>query len=129
METSPKELFQYIIKLLDSYPEHQFMVLWQRKQVDDLLENLPLGHVVCIHYYSESYACRGQNELQSQYSDVNKASLYITVMFCHAIMEADGKESTAENPAVIKGHVFITSDDPVLDFDSVHHAQLLIEIK
>lgn len=125
-ETSPKELFLYFIELLDTYPHHQFMAIWQRKQLDDLLENLPLGHVVCVHDYSESYACRGQNEIQSQYFDVNKASLHITVMFCHATMEADGKESTAEEPVVIKEHVFVISDDPVQDFDSVHHAQSLI---
>jgi len=88
-ETLPKELFQYFINLLDTYPHHQFMALWQRKDLDDLLENLPLGHVVCIHDYSESYACTGQNEIQSQYFDVNKASLHITVMFCDATMEAD----------------------------------------
>ena len=125
-ETSPKELFQYFIELLDTYPHHHFMAIWQRKQLDDLLENLPLGHVVCVHDYSESYACRGQNEIQSQYCDVNKASLHITVMFRHATMEADGKESTAEEPVVIKEHVFVISDDPVQDFDSVHHAQSLI---
>ena len=80
------------------------MAIWQKKQLDDLLENLPTEHVVCIHNYSESYACRGQNEIQSQYFDVNKASLHITVMFCHATMKADGKESTAEEPAVIEEH-------------------------
>ena len=87
-ETLPKELFQYLIELLDTYPHHQLMAIWQRKQLDNLLENLPLGHVVCIHDYSESYACRGQNEIQSQYFDVNKASLHITVMLRHATMDA-----------------------------------------
>lgn len=62
-ETAPKELFQYFIKLLEDYPHHQFMAIWQRKQLDNLLENLPLGHAVCIHDYSESYLCRGQNEI------------------------------------------------------------------
>lgn len=79
-ETAPKELFQYFIKLLEAYPLHQFIAVWQKNQLDDLLENLPLGHVVCIHDYSESYSCRGQKEIQSQYFDVNKASLHITVM-------------------------------------------------
>jgi len=85
-ETSPKELFQYFIKLLEDYPYHQFMAIWQRKQLDDLLENLPLGHAVCIHDYSESYSCRGQNEIQLQYFDVNKASLHISVLFRHTSM-------------------------------------------
>ena len=106
-ETPPKDLFQYFINLLDTYLLHQFMALWQRKQLYDLLENLPLGHVVCIHDYSESYACRAQNEIQSQYFDVNKASLHTTVMFRHATMKAGGKESTAEESVVVKEHVFL----------------------
>lgn len=124
-ETCPKELFQYFFKLLEEYPYHQFMAIWQRKQLDELLENLPLGHVVSIHDYSESYSCRGQNEIQSQYFDVNKASLHITVLFRHA-SACDEKESTAEEPIIIKEHIFVISDDPVQDYDSVHHAQLLV---
>lgn len=101
------------------------MAIWQRKQLDELLENLPLGHIVSIHDYSESYSCRGQNEIQSQYFDVNKASLHITVLFRHA-SACDEKESTAEEPIIIKEHIFVISDDPVQDYDSVHHAQLLV---
>lgn len=41
-------------------------------------------------------------------------------------MDADGKESTTEDPCVLKDHVFVISDNPVQDFDSVHHAQRLI---
>ena len=41
-------------------------------------------------------------------------------------MDADGKESTAEDPCVLKHHVFVISDNRVQDFDSVHHAQRLI---
>lgn len=70
-KTSPKKLSDYFIKLLEDYPYHQFMAIWQGQQLDDLIENLPLGHTVCIHDYSESYACRGQNKIQSQYFDVN----------------------------------------------------------
>ena len=124
-ETCPKELFQYFIQLLEDYPYHQFMAIWQKKQLDELLETLPLGHAVCIHDYSESYSCRGQNEIQSQYFDVNKASLHITVLFRHASAR-DEKESTAEEPIIIKEHIFVISDDPVQDYDSVHHAQLLV---
>ena len=125
-ETSPKEHFQYFIKLLEDYPYHQFMAIWQRKQLNHLLENLTLGHAVCIHDYSESYSCRGQNVIQSQYFDVNKASLHISVLFRHASMASDEKESTTKEPIVIKEHIFVISDDPVQDNDSVHHAQLLV---
>ena len=73
-----------------------------------------------------SYSCRGQNETQSQYFDIKKASLHISVMFRHASMECDEKESTLEEPVVIKEHIFVISDDLVQDYHSVHHAQLLI---
>ena len=43
----------------------------------------------------------------------NKASLHITVMFRLATMDADGKESTTENPCVLKEHAFVISDDPL----------------
>ena len=76
-ETCPKELFQYIIQLLEDYPYHQFMAIWQKKQLDEVLETLPLGHNVCIHDYPESYSCRGQNEIQSQYFDVNHDEMQV----------------------------------------------------
>ena len=101
------------------------MAIWQRKQLNDLLENLPLGHAVCIHDYSESYSCRGQKDIQSQYFDVNKASLHISVLFRHASMTSDEKESTVGEPIVSKEHILVISDDPAQDHDSMHHAQML----
>lgn len=38
----------------------------------------------------------------------------------------DEKESTAQEPIIIKEHIFVISDDPVQDYDSVHHTQLLM---
>ena len=124
-ETSPTELFQYFIHLLEDYPYLEFMAIWQRKQLDELLETLPLGHAVCIHDYSESYSCRGQTEIQSQYFDVNKASLHIIVLFQHTSARGE-KESTAQQPIIIKEHISVISDNPVQDYDSVHHAPLLV---
>ena len=120
-----QETFPVFHSAAGGLPYHQFMAIWQRKQLDEQLETLPLGHAVCIHDYSESYSCKGQNEIQSQYFDVNKASLHITVLFRHA-SEHDEKESTAQQPIIIKEHIFVISDDPVQDYDFVHHAQLLV---
>ena len=49
--------------------------------VHSLLENLALDQAVCIHDYSEGYACRFQDEIQSQYFDVNKVSLRVTINY------------------------------------------------
>lgn len=57
-DTSPFQLFIYFKELLQVYPSHSFMARWQREQLDSLLENHPLGNVVCVHNYSEEYVCR-----------------------------------------------------------------------
>ena len=126
-ETPPSELFKYFKELLATYPVHSFMARWQRDQLDNLLENLPFGHVVCVHDYSEGFACRQQDEIQSEYFDVAKVSLHVIILHCHAIQAIDGVESTEEEPHPIKEHVFVISDDPIQDQDSIHKVQELIE--
>ncbi|XP_048578932.1 uncharacterized protein LOC125560703 [Nematostella vectensis] len=125
-ETPPSEMFKYFKKLLEAYPLHSFMAKWQREQLDNLLEHLPLGHVVCIHDYSEGYACRQQDEIQSEFFDVTKASLHVTILHRHAVESKDGITSTEAEPHLIKEHLFVVSDDPTQDHDSVHKAQELI---
>ena len=125
-ETPPSELFGYFKELLVEYPSHSFMAKWQGEQLDSLLENLPLRHVVCIHNYSGGYACRQQDEIQSEYFDIAKVSLHVTILHCHAVEAVDGVDSTKENPHLVKEHVFVISDDPVQNQDSVHKCQELI---
>ena len=125
-ETSPFQLFSYFTDLLKLYPSHSFMARWQREQLDNLLEHLPIAHVVCIHDYSEGYTCRKQDETQSEYFDVAKVSLHVSIVYRHAVETTDGVESTEEDPYTIKEHLFVISDDPGQDHDSVHHVQELI---
>jgi len=66
-ETPPSELFKYFKELLAAYVSHSLMARWQWVQLDCLLDNLPAGHVVCVHDYSEGYACQQQDEIQSEY--------------------------------------------------------------
>lgn len=80
-KTLPGELFKYFQDLLKRYPYHSFIAKWQREQMDNLVERLPLNDGVCIHDYSKGYSCRQQNELQSEYFDVAKVSLYITILY------------------------------------------------
>ena len=125
-ETPPSEIFRYFKELLATYPSHQFTARWQRDQIDNLLNHLPLAHVVCIHDYSEGYTCRQQNEIQSEYFDVAKVSLHVTILHRHAIEAIDGMTSTEEEPNLIKEHIFVISEDPLQDQDSVHKVQELI---
>lgn len=75
-EIPQSDLFKYFKQLLATYPAQQFMAKCQRDQVDNLLEHLPTGHVVC----------------------------------------------TETEPRLIKEHVFVISDDPIQDEDSVQHS-------
>ena len=36
------------------YPAHQFQANWKNKQMHELVENLPVGHAVAVHDYSEN---------------------------------------------------------------------------
>ena len=102
------------------------MAKWQHDQLDILLEYLPLDHVVAIHDYSEGYTCRLQDETQSEYFDVAKVSLHVTILYRHATEQNDGVESTEENPEIVKEHVFVISDDVIQDNSSVHKVQELL---
>lgn len=124
--TSPRELFQYFQDLLKHYPYHSFMAKWQREQMENLIEHLPSNEVVCVHDYSEGYSCCQQDELQSEYFDVAKVSLHITILYRHAVESVDGKVSTENDPQIVKEHLFVVSDDDVQDYDAVHKAQELI---
>ena len=94
--------------------------------LENLLDNLPLGHVVCVQDYSEGYACRQQDEIQSEYFDVTKVSLHVTILHRHAVQATDGAASTEEESHLIKEHVFVILDDPIQDQDSVQKVQELI---
>ena len=126
MKTQPRELFQYFQGLLKEYPYHSFMAKSQRDQIDNLIEQLPLNEVVCVHDYSEGYSCRQQDELQSEYFDVAKVSLHITILYRHAVESIDSETSPEDEPQIIKEHLFVISDDDVQDYDPVHKAQELI---
>jgi len=80
-----------------------------------------------VHDYSEGYACSQRDEIQSEYFDVAKVSLHVTILHRHAIQVIDGVESTEEEPHLVKEHVFVISDDPIQDQDSVHKVQELIQ--
>ena len=118
--TGSKELFDYFLHLLGGFPYHSFLAKWQREQLDSLLENLPLNEAICIHDYSEGYACRFQDEIR-----MSTKSVYVTVLYRHSTEEADGIKSTEEEPSICEEHVFVISDDVTQDHDSVLHMQKL----
>lgn len=104
LPTEPRELFTYFKKLLEEYSNHSFMAKWQHDQLDKLMENLPVGNVVCVHDYSEGYSRRQQDKLQSEYFVDAKVSLHVTILYRNAV-DGDGKKSTEDEPHIAKEQV------------------------
>lgn len=125
-ETPVYEMFKYFLALLTNYTYHSFMAKWQKDQFDTLLVTLPLNDIICVHDFSENYICHSQDEIQSQYFNPNKVSIHVTILYRHANLQADGKESTEDNSSIIKEHLFTLSDDNTQDFHFVYHVQSLI---
>lgn len=63
---------------------------------------------------------------QSEYFDINKVSLHVSILYLHAVDAVDGVSSSKEEPNTIKEHIFVISDDPIQDHHSVHKVQELI---
>lgn len=112
-------MFLYFSKLLESFPAHRFRAQWQHNQMKTLLENLPPGHVCCIHDYSENYTCQHQDQIQSLYYGQTQASIHVTVLHRHALKELDSEESSAEDPKLVTEHLFTISPDLRHDHHSV----------
>lgn len=124
--TTPKELFYYFLELLGQFPYHSFLAKWQWEQLDFLLENLTTDRAVCIHDYSDGYACWFQDKIQSQYFHLNKLSLHVTILERHSNEEMDGLQSAGDEPVICKEHLFIISDDVQQGHVSDPHIQKLI---
>ena len=125
-ETPPGELFSKLKLLLVSFPSHQFRSIWQHDQMKKLAENLPLGHVCCVHDYSENYTCRFQDQIQSMYFSQTQASLHVTILHRHALLAVDNEESTEEEPKIVTEHIFVISSDCKHDHHSVQGCRALV---
>ncbi|MES9880719.1 MAG: hypothetical protein ABW185_07545, partial [Sedimenticola sp.] len=124
--TEPAEMFEYFKTLLQQFPAHQFRAQWQTKQMKTLIENLPIGHCVTIHDFSENYKCCAQNEIQSSYFQKLDVSLHVTIIHRHAVLEYDGVTSSEEDPHIITEQFFVISPDPSHDHHFTHAVQLLV---
>lgn len=91
-----------------------------------LAENLPLGHVCCVHDYSENYTCRFQDQIQSMHFSQTQASLHVTILHRHALLAVDKEENTEEEPKIVTKHIFVISSDSKHDHHSVHGCRALV---
>ncbi|CAG2208510.1 unnamed protein product [Mytilus edulis] len=109
--TNPGLMVQYLQKLLGTFPAHNFRAKWQNNQLKHLVTNLPQNHVISVHDYSENYKCKERDELQSSYFQKTEASLHVSLLYRHAILEVDGVESTSEDPYIVTENFFVISED------------------
>jgi hypothetical protein len=82
-----------------------------------------LRDCITVHDFSENYKCKELAELQSDYFQKLEASIHVTLIYKHALLELDGVESTNENPKVITEQCFVISDDDKHDQHFTHFVQ------
>lgn len=121
--SSPAEMLRYLKQLLDTFPAHQFRPYWQSNQMKSLLENLPLGHCVAIHDFSDNYKCIEQNEMQSSYFQKLEVSLSL---HRHSVLEYDEKDNTTEEPNIVTEQFFVISLDQKHDHHFTNCVQKLL---
>ncbi|CAG2186912.1 unnamed protein product [Mytilus edulis] len=116
-------LFKFLLELLSTFPSHQFRAAWQNQQLKAIISNLSANDCICIHDFSENFRCSAREEIQSSYFQRTEVSLHVSIIYRHAVLEYDGKDSTTENPNIIKEHFFVVSNDDKHDHHFVHEVQ------
>ena len=112
-------MFLYFTKLLKTFPAHRFCTKWQHEQLQNLLENLPLGHVCCVHDYTENCYCQHQDQIQSLYYGQTQASIHVTILHRRTLSEIDGEESSEDDPCIVTEHLYVIWPDLWHDHHSV----------
>ena len=70
---------------------------------------------------SENYRCTDRVEIQSNYFQRTDVSIYVSLIYKHAILEVDGVSSTPEEINIICEHFYIISPDEKHDQYFVHY--------
>ena len=99
------------MKLLETYPAHQFRATWQNSQFRSLKDNLPINHCLAVHDYSENYQCKDSVEIQSRYFQKTEVSIHVSVIYRHAVLELDGFDSFENDPRIVSELFFVISPD------------------
>jgi hypothetical protein len=76
-----KEMF---LKDVADFKEHTERIANQFREVKNLKENLPNGHVIVQMDFAENYTCRSFEEVQSAYWNANMVTLHPVVIYLRA---------------------------------------------
>jgi len=104
-QTSPGQLFKYLIELLEQFPAHQFRAIWQNDAYKDIRTNLPANHAVCVHDFSENYRCTEKTEIQSSYFKRNEVSIHVSIIHRHRTADDDSPDE------IVSEQFFVISND------------------
>ena len=121
--SKPGEMISYFLKLLDKFPSHMLRAKWQNTQLKSLVKNLPLKHCTTVHDFSENFKCKEQMEIQSDYFQKQEVSIHVTLIYRHAMLNADGVQSTTDDPHVNTEHFHVISNDEKHDHHFTHYVQ------
>jgi hypothetical protein len=113
--SKPGEIISYFLKLLDKFPSHT--------QLKSLVKHLPLKHCITVHDFPENFKCKEQTEIQSDYFQKQEVSIHVTLIYRHAMLNADGVQSTTDDPHVITEHFHVISNDEKHDHHFTHYVQ------
>ena len=72
------------LKDVADFKEHTECVANQFREVKNLKENLPNGHVIVQMDFTENYTCRSFEEVQSAYWNANMVTLHPMVIYLWA---------------------------------------------
>ncbi|XP_021351030.1 uncharacterized protein LOC110448874 [Mizuhopecten yessoensis] len=117
--TSPAEMIQYFLSMLDTFASHQFRASWQLNQLNSLKDDLPPKACLVIHDFSENYRCIEKDELQSSYFSKPEVSIHVSVIYRYGVIEYD----QVDEEEIVSEILFVVSDDLTLDQHFVHRVQ------
>lgn len=104
-----KEFFQELLNEMETYPAHIFRASWQQRQMALCISTLEPGEAMMLLDFSEYYACRYHNEVQSAFFDHNQVTILPVMVYYRG--EGTGK--------LIKHSMICISNDPKHNSDVV----------
>ena len=93
------------------FSQHTFNAAHFAEMAKNCTKYLPFGHAEEILDFAMGYNCIQNGEVQSIHWSPETVTILVCIVYRHANMRTDGKESTPENPIIVKDFVFGISDD------------------
>lgn len=103
------------------YIKHTHIYKWKDHQFRSALDTFPIGTSISVVDFLENYILAAQTEIQSEYYFSDQVTIFVHIVYRHAVEEVDGVSSTLDHCVVIKETLFYFSDDTQHDTHFVQH--------